>query len=185
MLNLFYKLKWIIERKKLKKIGKNSYIGKKYILLEPQNIEIGDNFYASDNFRIRTWEMYNGKKTGFEPKVKIGNNVSFNDNCFISCLSEIDIGDGCLFGDNVFITDNYHGSSTKEVMNVQPLKRDLVTKGKTVIGNNVWCGRNVSILSGITLGNNVIIGANAVVTHSFEDNVIVAGVPAKIIKKID
>ena len=53
------------------------------------------------------------------------------------------------------------------------------------IGNNVWLGDNVSIMPGVTLGNNVIVGANAVVTHSFPDNVVVAGVPAKMIKKND
>lgn len=185
MKRVLKKIKWIFEKKKLKKIGKNVHIGKNYVLLNPTNIEIGENFSASDNFRIRTWEKYNNKDTGFKPLVKIGDNVTFNDNCFISCLNEINIGNGCLFGDNVFITDNYHGDTSKDILDIPPLERGLVTKGKTIIGNNVWCGRNVSILSGISIGNNVIIGANAVVTHDFEDNVVIAGVPAKIIKKIN
>lgn len=185
MEKIIKKIKWILVRRKLKKIGKNSNIGNNFVLLNPKNIEIGENFSASDNFRIRTWEKYNGKETGYNPNVKIGNNVMFNDNCFISCLNEINIGNGCLFGDNVFITDNYHGDTNKDEIEVPPLKRKLVTKGKVKIGNNVWCGRNVSILSGITIGNNVIIGANAVVTHNFEDNVVIGGVPAKVIKKIN
>lgn len=179
------KIKWILDKRKLKKIGENAYIGKNYVLQNPINIEIGKNFYASDNFKIMTWEEYNNKETGFKPIVKIGDNVMFNDNCFISCLNEVSIGNGCLFGDNVFITDNYHGNSKKEILDIPPLKRDLITKGKTIIGNNVWCGRNVSILSGVSIGNNVIIGANAVITHDFEDNVIVAGVPAKVVKRIE
>lgn len=179
------KIKWFFTKKKLKKIGEKAYIGENCVLLNPKNIEIGENFYASDNFKIRTWEEYNNKKTGFKPIVKIGDNVMFNDNCFISCLNEITIGDNCLFGDNVFITDNYHGGSKREILDIPPLKRDLITKGKIVIGDNVWCGRNVSILSGVSIGKNVIIGANAVVTHDFEDNVIIAGVPAKVIKVIE
>lgn len=184
MEKIFRKIKWFIDKKKLKKIGENSYIGKNYVILNLNHVEIGDNFYAADNFKIRTWEKHNNKETDFIPKVKIGDNVMFNENCYISCLDEIVIGNNCLFGDNVFITDNYHGNSKRECLEIPPIERNLETKGKTVIGKNVWCGRNVSILSGISIGNNVIIGANAVVTHSFEDNVVIGGVPAKIIKKI-
>lgn len=185
MIKILRKIKWFFDKKKLKSVGTNVHIGKKYILINAENIEIGSNFFAADNFKIRTWEEYNGVKTGYKPKVKIGNDVMFNDNCFISCLNEIEIGNGCLFGDNVFITDNYHGNTTKENINIQPLKRKLESKGNVLIGNNVWCGRNVVIMPGVSLGNNVIIGANAVVTHDFEDDVVVAGVPAKVIKKIE
>lgn len=53
------------------------------------------------------------------------------------------------------------------------------------IGNDVWIGEGVCIMPGVTIGDNVIIGANAVVTHSFPKNVVIVGVPAKIIKTLD
>ena len=55
---------------------------------------------------------------------------------------------------------------------------------KVSIGNNVWIGGGVTILPGVSLGNNVVVGAGSVVTKSFPDNVIIAGNPATIIKKL-
>lgn len=65
-----------------------------------------------------------------------------------------------------------------------PSKRPLSSK-PVDIGNNVWIGEGVCIMPGVTIGDNVIIGANAVVTHSFPNNVVIAGVPARIIKSLD
>lgn len=176
---------YMLFRKYNNKIGKNAYIGKRSKFKNINNIEIGDNFYCGNDCRIYTWETYNGEKTGYSPKMIIGDNVSINENCFISCINEIQINNGCLLGDNVFITDNSHGKNSINELDIIPNKRSLYSKGKVIIGKNVWIGRNVSILPGVIIGNNVIIGANSVVTHSFEDDVIIAGVPAKIIKKIN
>ena len=59
------------------------------------------------------------------------------------------------------------------------------TPSKVEIGNNVWIGGGVTILPGVSIGNNTVVGAGSVVTKSFPDNVVIAGNPAKIIKKLD
>ncbi len=57
-------------------------------------------------------------------------------------------------------------------------------KGKTIIGNNIWIGRNTIILKDSKVGNNSIVSAGSVVTKKFEDNIMIGGVPSRRIKKI-
>ena len=104
-------------------------------------------------------------------------------NCHIGCIESIEIGDNVLLGSKVYVTDHFHGSITKEDIDVPPILRPLSSK-PVKIGNNVWIGDNVCIMPGVTLGNNVIVGANAVVTKSFPDNSVIVGVPAKVIKML-
>jgi acetyltransferase-like isoleucine patch superfamily enzyme len=148
-------------------------LGEKYI-------SIGDNFRSSYRFRIEAWDKYNNHT--FSPSIIIGDNVSFSDNCHIGAIGTIKIGNNVLVGSNVYITDHYHGDTTSEYMSFPPIKRDLITKGEVVINDNVWIGDGVVILPNVTLGRSCIIGANSVVTKSFPDNCIIAGVPARIIK---
>lgn len=162
---------------------KNFNIGKGYVLMGTENISIGDCFYAEDNLRLQAWKSY-GEQT-FNPFIQIGKNVSMMENCQISCCSKILIGDGCLFGANVFITDNFHGNNSKQQSNIPPIKRPLEVKGNVNIGKNVWIGRNVCVMPGVTIGDNAIIGANSVVTHDVKSKSIVAGVPAKLIRYIE
>lgn len=181
------KLRMTLRKKKItkciKSIGENCSFGTNCRVTGGDNITIGDCFSAEDNCILQTWKSYRGKATGYTPRLQIGNNVSIMSNCQISCVNQIEIGDGCLLGNNVFITDNFHGSSNLKELSVPPLERVLYSKGPVIIGRNVWVGRNVCIMPGVRIGDNCIVGANSVVTHSFPNNVIVAGVPAKQIKK--
>ena len=119
------------------------------------------------------------------PRLIIGDNVSIMDNCQISCINSIIIGNGCLFGDNVFITDNFHGEGRYDELIKEPLKRDLVSKGGVKIDRNVWIGRNACVMPGVNLGEGCIVAANSVVTHSFQPYSIVGGVPARLIKQVN
>lgn len=171
-----------LEMKNFKRIGCNWSIGVGFIVNHGEYISIGNNFYAGRNLMLQTWPEYFGRDTGFTPNLSIGNNVSMMENCQISCCKEIIIKDGCLFGANVFITDNFHGDNSLNQLNIPPIKRTLHIKGSVRIGANVWVGRNVCIMPGVKIGDGVVIGANAVVTHDIPDYSVAIGVPARIIR---
>lgn len=165
-----------------KKCGINFNIDYPYLINGEKFITIGDNFRARNNLRIEAISYYIDQK--FNPSIIIGNNVTCESNCHISCINKIEIGNNTLIASNVLITDHFHGDSNIRYNSIAPLKRPLKSKGDIKIGNNVWIGDGVCIMPNITIGNNVIIGANSVVTTSFDDNLVIGGVPAKIIKHL-
>lgn len=172
-----------ILKNSFKKLGDNFTIGKDYIVKNPEYIEIGENFVALDRFRIEAWDKYLSQD--FKPLIKIGNNVIFNTDIHIGCINSIVIGDNCLFGSKIYITDHHHGDASLEALKLPPKDRGLVSKGAVIIKNNVWVGEGVGIMPNVTIGENSIIAMNAVVTKDVPPNCVVAGVPASIIKYLD
>lgn len=176
------KILWKSQKKQFKHIGQRGGVLELPYISGYRNITIGDNYYFGKDVRIEAWERYGTQ--AFSPRIIIGNNVVFTDRCYLSCIDRIEIGDGALFGRDVFIADNSHGDSSPDILGVPPLKRPLFSKGPVVIGRNVWVGRQVTILSGVTIGDNSIIGANSVVNKDIPANCVAAGNPARIIKYI-
>jgi acetyltransferase-like isoleucine patch superfamily enzyme len=112
-------------------------------------------------------------------KLKLGNDVSINHGCFLSCLGGLTIGDYVAIGHNTSIITTEH--SFKDL--TKPIKYQPIIKKPVMIGNNVWIGANVTILAGITISDGTIIAAGAVVKDDvLEKNTIIGGVPAKHIK---
>jgi acetyltransferase-like isoleucine patch superfamily enzyme len=95
--------------------------------------------------------------------------------CYIQALGGIEIGKNFLFAPGIRLISVNHGVNNEfKKLDSKPI----------IIGKNVWLGANVIILPEVNLGNNVVVGAGAVVTKSFPDNVIIAGNPARVIKEI-
>jgi acetyltransferase-like isoleucine patch superfamily enzyme len=110
--------------------------------------------------------------------IKIGNNVSTNNNLFLCAANYIEIGDKTLIGQYVTIMDHEaHGMASDK-------RRQLGEIGQVIVGQNVWLGNNVILLKNSEIGDNTIVAAGAVVSGKFPANVIIGGVPAKIIKNL-
>ncbi|MBR4323917.1 MAG: acyltransferase [Bacteroidales bacterium] len=148
-----------------------------------KNISIGNCTTIQSTSVLGCWTKY-GNQDFPNASITIGNHCSIGEYNHITACNKITIGDGLLTGRYVIISDNSHGGLSEEEAYIQPSLRDLKSKGEVVIGNNVWLGDKVAVLSGVHIGNNVIVAANAVVTKDIPDNCMAAGVPAKIIKQI-
>lgn len=113
--------------------------------------------------------------------IKIDKNTAFNMNVHINASvgGEINIGKECLIGPNVIMRTAGHNFDNLKVL----IRKQGHTVSNIIIDDNVWVGANSVILGGVHIGHGAIIGAGAVVTKDVPCNVIVGGVPAKIIKK--
>lgn len=144
-------------------------------------ITIGSGTRFGKHTMISAWDEYNGSE--YTPCIVIGENCSFGFCNHITCCNKIIIGNGVLTGMYVIISDNNHGEITRESLDIPPLKRKLYSKGEIVIGNNVWIGDKVAILSGVHIGDGAIIAANAVVTKDVPAYSVVGRVPGAILKQ--
>lgn len=148
-----------------------------------QYISIGKDSVIGRSTILQAWDSYQGKT--LTPSITIGKKVRIGEGSHITAISEIIIGDGVQTGRRVLISDNSHGDSHNQEERKLPVaERPLSTKGKIVIGDNVWLGDNVVVLSGVTIGDGAIIGANAVVTKYVPAYSTFAGIPAKLLKSI-
>lgn len=128
----------------------------------------GENVYIQPNFNCD-----NGNN------IHVGEDFLTNYNVTILDIAPVYIGDFCMIGPNTLITTVGHPINPEG-------RRKKMAQGKPIkIGDDVWIGGNCTILPGITIGNNVIIAAGAVVTKDVPDNCIVGGVPARIMKNIE
>ena len=170
---------WI--RNAFMSIGKGSSFSGIELLKGIRYIHIGENSNFGKHLYLTAWENKNPEIK--KPEIIIGNNCSFGAYNHITASNKIVIGDGCLTGKWITITDNSHGNTDYDSLLILPSKRDIVSKGAVIIGNNVWIGDKATILSGVTIGNGAVIGANSVVTKDVPEYAVVGGNPAKILKK--
>lgn len=112
-------------------------------------------------------------------KLKIGNNVSINRHCTLHAGGEIEIGNDVLIGPNVTIYSQNHSFENHDM----PIYKQGYTCKKVTIGNNVWIASNATILPGVTIEDNCVIGANTLVNKNIKKGSLVVGNPCRVIKK--
>lgn len=120
----------------------------------------------------------------FSPSISIGEYCDINEYANISCTNRITIGNHVLMGRWVTINDNSHGRTTFEDMRQHPSERQIVSKGPIVIDDDVWLCDKVTVCAGVHIGKGAIVAANSVVTHDVPPFSLVAGAPAKVVKKL-
>jgi acetyltransferase-like isoleucine patch superfamily enzyme len=171
-------VKSIRHRPKIKKIGSNSFVLYPRAIFNGQRIYIGDNSIIGKFSVLHPVIKYND--TDYSPEIIIGNDVYIGGYNQIHCMDSISIGDGCVLSEHVYISDIAHGYDPEAGL---IMKQDINCKGPVQIGEHTFIGYGVSVLPGVTLGKHCIVGTRSVVTHSFPDYSMIAGSPAKLVKK--
>ena len=113
----------------------------------------------------------------FGKNIHLGENVFINDCCHFQDHGGITLGDGCQIGHGVVFATLNHG--------LAPEDRQTTYPAPIVLGRNVWVGANATILQGVTIGDNAVVAAGAVVTKDVAANTVVGGVPARLIHVIE
>ena len=127
------------------------------------NEPMGEGSYITPPFSI-----------DFGNQVKIGSHVFINHHLTMMSAGSITIDDGVMIGPNVNILTDNHDFANRMVLVCKPIH----------ICKNAWIGAGAMILPGVTVGENAVVGSGAIVTHDVEPNTVVAGNPAKVIKKL-
>jgi acetyltransferase-like isoleucine patch superfamily enzyme len=132
-----------------------------------------------------------GEHTLFEPhvwitapgdaRVRIGSQSFLNIGVMVAAHRLVEIGDHCMFANGCFVTDANHRFDDLD----KPVPwQGFTSKGTTHVGDNVWCGANVVITSGVTVGERCMVGANSVVTRDLPPFSVAAGVPAAVLTTV-
>jgi acetyltransferase-like isoleucine patch superfamily enzyme len=135
-------------------------------------LEIGENVLLEPNVWL----------TAPDPaRIRIGAGSFLNIGVMIAAAVLVEIGEHCMFANGCFVTDASHRFDDA----IKPVPwQGFTTKGPTRIGDNVWCGANVVVTSGVTIGERCVIGANSVVVNDIPAFSIAAGAPARVLRQI-
>lgn len=151
-------------------------------LVGAKYISIGNEVSIHDSVLLSAWDRFNG--VDYAPEIVIGDGSSIGGECHISAINGIYIGKDVLLGRKITLTDNSHGEFTSYDLSLKPNYRILYSRGPIIIEDGVWIGDKVTVLPGVTIGMNSIVGANSVVTKDIPPNTMVAGVPSRVIKTL-
>ena len=154
-------------------------VEKQLLITNRHRISLGKNILIFGNGRIELITSYSGHK--HTPTLEIGDYTQIHQNCHITCGQNIKIGKNVVIVSNVTITDILHPHANVEFpINLNPIKTKPV-----IIEDEVYVYNNVVILPGVKIGKHSIVAANSLVNSDVEPYSIVAGSPAKIIKKFN
>lgn len=164
----------IIEKKSLTVGRKTKLQDGVYIdALSHDGVFIGDNVVIGRNTRIEC----TGGLQSVGKGVKIGNRTTFGNDCMFGAAGGIEIGDDVVAGQYI----RFHSENHNYADMTRLIREQGVTHKGIKVGDNCWIGSGAVFLDGAELGSGCVVGANAVVTKKFPDNVVIAGIPAKVI----
>ncbi len=161
-------------------LGSNSFVSRPFYWLGGRYISIGKDTCIFPGSRIEAIDSWRGQS--FRPVIEIGDGVYIGRSFFATSIRGISIGDLCVLSDHVYITDALHGAHPdKGPIMQQPLE----SKNPVRIGRSCFLGYRCAVMPGVILGEHCVVGVNSVVTRSFPAYSMIAGAPARLVKRFD
>lgn len=161
-------------------------LGPRSVVRGSKCMALGKGIRARSGLRLEAIGRHGQQR--FEPVIQIGDDVCFSNDVHISCIERIVIQKDVLMGSHIYISDHnrgIYGGQRQSLPSEPPACRELGSGGPVLIGQNVWIADNVVIVGPVTIGEGAIIAANSVVRCDVEAGTMVAGNPARVIKRFD
>lgn len=169
---IFWSIRAVLYKPFMGSIKFPSYIGKPKFIKRLSGLYFGK--------KVRIYPGLRVELEGNNSKITIGNNVSIGQDChFVSSSDNLQIGNNVVISGNVLITNCDHNYKDIDVFLYDQGLKNL----KTEIGDNSFIGYGAVILAGTTIGKQCVVASNSVVRGSFEDYCVIAGSPARVVKK--
>ena len=174
--------------------GRGLVIGRNVCLRHPGRIQLGGGVILDDNCVLDAkgdseqgimlgGGVILGRNTILSCKgggIEIGENTNISANCLLLSETQLSIGKNVLVaGMTYIVAGGNHGIERTDIPIIQ---QPCTSRGGVSIGDNCWLGANVTVLDGVTIGRDSIIGAGAVVTESIPEFAIAVGIPARVVR---
>jgi len=154
------------------KLGNNVKLHANLLLGEFDELKIGDNVQINQNVTI------GARSEAVEPLLTIGKNCDIGPGTLIDCSDRVEIGNDVIFSPNISIYTHLHNYEKKDVL----IREQGESTAPVIIEDDVFIGKNATILMGVKIGKGAVIGAHSVVTKDIPEYAVFGGVPAKFIK---
>lgn len=197
ILSIFYRRGFMLLRGYFK-TGRKIFIGKSTRLHNAGNFKFGTGCTLEDhvdfdcfsknkitfgnNVKISSFSIISvtSHLSKYGIGLKIGNNSAIGAYSYFGCSGGVEIGEDVIMGEYISLHSENHNFQDASKL----IREQGVTSKGIRIGNNIWVGAKVTFLDGCSVGNNTVVAAGAVVKDCFPPNVVIGGVPAKILKKM-
>jgi acetyltransferase-like isoleucine patch superfamily enzyme len=164
-------------RSMLARVGRHSSIRPPCRVTDPLAVAVGEGVYLSEGVWLNAKRSRSGGIS-----LTIGNGCYIGRFCHINALEDVVFEPAVLIADRVFISDEEH---RYEDLDRPIIEQGTWFKGPVRLRSGCWIGESASVLPGVTVGRHSIVAAHAVVTRDVPDYAVVAGIPARVIKRLD